>query len=281
MIYFMNDKVYYILLVGVTLACAFIISQIIRKILNKVVQNYSDKIKADPTNFSFINNSISFLIYSIAIFFIFIKIPFLKNLGTALFAGAGVLAAIIGFASQKAFSNIISGIFILIFKPFRVGDIIEVSSSKIGRVEEITLRHTTIRNFENRRIVIPNSIISDDTIVNSNLTDERIRKHIEIDVTYSSNLNKCMNIIEEVISNHPLLIDGRTDEEKNNSEPIILVKVISLTEYSVKIRAWVWANNSSDAFILQCDVLKSIKETFDKEEDVQLAFVEPSIALQR
>ena len=60
------------------------------------------------------------------------------------------MVAIIGFASQKAFSNIISGIFILIFKPFRVKDTIEFLDSTKGVVEEITLRHTIIRNYENR-----------------------------------------------------------------------------------------------------------------------------------
>ena len=102
----------------------------------------------------------------------------MKSLGTALFAGAGILAVIVGFASQKAFANIISGIFILISKPFKMSDIIEFTDGKKGVVEEITLRHTIIKDYENRRIIIPNSIISEETIINSNIQDEKIRKHI-------------------------------------------------------------------------------------------------------
>jgi small-conductance mechanosensitive channel len=66
------------------------------------------------------------------------RFPALNNFSTALFSAAGFTAAVIGFASQKALSNIISGIFILIFKPFRVEDIIEINSENKGTVEEVT-----------------------------------------------------------------------------------------------------------------------------------------------
>jgi len=120
----------YVLLVVITLVIAFILSLILRKLLNVFIKRYAKKLKTDPTNFSFIKNSVGFLIYTSAIIFIFFKIPYLKSIGTALFAGAGILAVVVGFASQKAFSNIISGIFILIFKPFKISDIIEFKDGK-------------------------------------------------------------------------------------------------------------------------------------------------------
>ena len=120
-----KETINYILLVVITLAIAIVLSLIIRKLLSAYINNYAEKLKTDPTNFLFIKNSVGFIIYSAAIIFIFIKIPYLKSLGTAIFAGAGILAVVIGFASQSALSNIISGIFILIFKPVKVSDIIE------------------------------------------------------------------------------------------------------------------------------------------------------------
>ena len=160
----MTDNYFYFgaLILGVFLI-AFILSFILRRFLNLIIVKYAERIKANPTNFSFLKNSVSIIIFSIAIIFIFLKIPYLRSLGAALFAGAGIMVAVIGFASQKAFSNIISGIFILIFKPFRVKDTIEFLDSTKGVVEEITLRHTIIRNYENRRIIIPNGNISDET----------------------------------------------------------------------------------------------------------------------
>src|SRR5690606_5853274 len=195
----------YLLFAIAVLTVVFLLSTLIRRGINKIVKRNSEILRADPTNFSFIKNSISAVLYISAFIFIFYSIPKLHSASTALFAGAGILAAIIGFASQKAFSNIISGIFILMFKPFRVGDIIDLEDTRKGMVEEITLRHTIIRDYEHRRIVIPNSIISDQSIMNSNIMDERIRKHIVFSISYDSEIDKARNIIRDEIMKHPLL----------------------------------------------------------------------------
>ncbi|MCB9363827.1 MAG: mechanosensitive ion channel family protein [Flavobacteriales bacterium] len=254
----------HILLVVSTIVVAFLISLIVRKIAQTIIKKYSERIKVDPTNYSFLKNSLSFIIFSIAIIFIFVKIPFFNSLGNALFAGAGVIAAIIGFASQKAFSNIISGVFILIFKPFRVGDTINFSTYK-GVVEEITLRHVVIIDYENRRIVIPNSIISEDTIINSDITDEKIRKHLEFGISYDSNIDKAIEIIQKEAEKHPLLLDNRSVEEINNGTPKVLVRVIEHADFKIRLKAYLWSNSNDDSFVLCCDLLKSVKEEFDKQ----------------
>ena len=161
-----STNFYYGTLILGTLLVAIVLSIVLNRLMKLFIEKYSERLKVNPTNFSFLKNSTSFIVFSLAILFIFIKIPYLRSLGTALFAGAGVMVVIVGFASQKAFSNIISGVFILIFKPFRVDDMIEFLNGTRGIVEEITLRHTVIRNFENRRIIIPNGNISEDTIIN-------------------------------------------------------------------------------------------------------------------
>ena len=201
-----NEYLRYVVFIAIVIFIAFAASMLLRIVINQFVRRFSDTIKADPTNFSFIKNSVSFLVYTIALVVIFYEIPSLKAFGKAIFAGAGILAAIIGFASQKAFSNIISGIFILIFKPFRVGDTVEFGSVYKGIVEEITLRHTVIKDYENRRVLVPNSIISDDTIINSNVTDTMIRKHVVFGISYDSDVDKAIKIIQEEAIKHPLFI---------------------------------------------------------------------------
>jgi len=260
-----NSYFYYGALIFGTLLFAFIVSFIVRKLLNLFILKYSERLKADPTNFSFLKNSVSILIYTIAIIFIFLKIPYLRSLGTALFAGAGIIAMVIGFASQKAFSNIISGIFILIFKPFRVNDTIEFLNSSKGVVEEITLRHTIIRNYENRRIIIPNGNISDDTIINSNILDQKIRMHIEFGISYDSNIEKATKIIQEESMKHPSFLDNRSKEEKQHNKPEVLVRLIDLADFSLILKAYVWSSNNDDAYALKCDVLKSVFDRFNKE----------------
>lgn len=266
-----NDSIKYSILVIGTFLVAFLLVAIIRKIASKLINESSERIKVDPTNFSFIKNSLSFFIYFAAIIFIFLNVPSLRAYGSALFAGAGILAAIIGFASQKAFSNIITGIFILIFKPFRVGDVIEISNNRIGTVEEITLRHTIIKNFKNERVIVPNSIISDDIIINSTITDNKILNRIEVGISYDSDIDKAFKIMQEECEKHPFIIDNRTPEEKKKKLPLARVIVYELADYSVNLRAYAWTEDFDAAFQMKADLLKSIKERFDKE-DIEIPF---------
>ena len=255
---------YVILIVGV-MAAAILLSTLLRKALSLFITKYAKKLNANPTNFSFLKNSVSFIIYSLAVIFIFIKIPYLKTLGTAMFAGAGILVAIIGLASQKAFTNIFSGLFILIFKPFRIEDIIEFGNNQMGVVEEITLRHTIIRNYENRRIIIPNSTISDEIIINSSIADEKIKKHIEFGISYDSSIDKAIEIIKDEAEKHPYFMDVRSINEINEGVPAVVVRVIGHLDFAINLKAYVWTKNNDDAFVLKCDLLKSVKERFDKE----------------
>lgn len=263
-----------------TLVFAMVLSYILRKGLSLIIVKYAEIIKADPTNFSFLKNSISFVIYILAFIIVFRRIPALKPIGDALFASAGVIAAVVGFASQKAFSNIISGVFILIFKPFHVGDVIEVSTKGKGEVEEITLRHTIIRNPENRRIIIPNSIISEETIINSNLIDINVRKQIEIPISHESNTDLAITIIKEEALNHELCIDNRTEEEKEEEGEIVVVRLVRITDFAIVLRAYAWAEGNDNAFFLKCDLLKSIRERFKEEESINIPYPQQIITLK-
>lgn len=259
-----DENLKYGLLIFGTLLIVWLISFLLRKVLDFFIKKNSKQLFVDPTNFIFLKNSISFVLFGIGLFWVFTKIPYFQTLGTALFASAGVFAAIIGFASQKAFANIIGGIFILIFKPFRVGDALEIANGQKGIVEEITLRHTVIKDYEFKRIVIPNSIISEDTIINSSLMDEKIRKQIEIGIAYDANLEKAEEIIREVIINHPFFIDNRTIEEKKNNEHAVPIKVSNLGDFSVTLKAFVWTQNFETSVELERDIFRSVKLAFDK-----------------
>lgn len=262
----MKPDLKYWLIVAGLVVLAYIVSFIFRRVLSAIIRKKSENIGEDPTKFVFLKNSVSFLIFTTAVIIIFILTPGLDSIGKGIFAGAGILAATIGFASQKAFSNILSGIFILIFKPFRVRDTVEIISENTkGVVEEITLRHTVIRNYENRRIIIPNAVISETTLINSSITDQRIRKHVEFGISYDSDIDSAKHIIREEILNHPLYKDERTDEEKAGGEPDVPMRIVELGDFAVKIRAYVWASSNDDAFVLQCDVLESVKKRFDRE----------------
>jgi len=259
------EIIQYLLIPAIILVSASLLVYVVRKSVGLFLHSRSSFLKVDPTNYSFLSHSISFLIYLLAVGFIIYTIPELRELGAGLFAGAGIVAAILAFASQAAFSNIISGIFIVIFRPFRVGDIIEIDRDQFtGTVEDITLRHTVIRDFENKRIITPNSMISNKTIVNNNIGDERIAKHIEIGISYDSDVDLAISIIQAEAEAHPLVIDPRTDQERKAGIPMVRVRLVGLEEYSVKIRAWVWSDSPLNSYEAFWDLLKTIKRRFEE-----------------
>lgn len=198
----------------VVLIVSFVVSRILRYIIGRFIRGAAKKLNVDPTRYNFFKNAVDFIIFLIAFIIIFRSIPAFKTVGTTLLTGAGVLAAIVGFASQSAFSNIISGFFLVIFKPFSVGDRVRIGQLYAGDIEDITLRHTIIKDFENRRVVIPNSIISTETIINSTLTDEKTCMFIEIPVSFSANIIKAISIIQEEATRHPFCIDNRRIDKR-------------------------------------------------------------------
>jgi small-conductance mechanosensitive channel len=262
----------YVIFAIIVLVVAFIIGRILRYLIGRGVKGASLKLNiVDPTKYNFLKNAVEFVVYIIAFIVIFNAIPTLKDYGAALFAGAGVLAAIVGFASQSAFSNIISGIFIVIFRPISVGDRVKVGQLYQGDVEDITLRHTIIKDFENRRIVIPNSVMNSETIVNSTIEDEKVCMFIEVGITLDSNIDLAMQIMAEECEAHPKNIDNRNDQEIKSNDPVVDVKLISFQESAQQLRAYAWARTASEGFDMKCDLLKTIKSRFDKA-GIQIAY---------
>ena len=119
----------------------------------------------------------------------------MKTLGHSILAGAGIISLVAGLASQQALSNIMSGFLIVLFKPFKINDRITFNQTYTGTGEEINLRQVILRDFENNRIVVPNSVISSNVIVNSNLNDTKICKMIEIGIGYSSDIISSLLIV--------------------------------------------------------------------------------------
>jgi len=219
----------------------------------------------DQTTSSFIQRLIVYTLYIIGMAIFLSLIPGMEKVSSSILAGAGIMAMAVGFASQEALSNFVSGLFIVFGKPFRIGDSIMIDSVVNGTVAEITLRHTIIKSLDNRMIIIPNSKINSSTIVNSTIGEQDTCSFIEVGVSYDTNLDKAINVMRDEIMHHPLLIDRRTPEEKQGNTPQVVIRVITLGDSAITLKAWAWAANAGNAFVLKCDLLKSIKERFDKE----------------
>ncbi|TVQ03055.1 MAG: mechanosensitive ion channel family protein [Balneolaceae bacterium] len=249
----------------IVLLITYLLVRIVNRIYHRFIERSAKKGDENLTTYKFLEHSISVVLYLIGISFAISMIPFLKPVAQSILGAAGIMAIAIGFAAQQALGNIISGIFIVISKPFQINDRISFNDGLRGVVEDISLRHTVIRNFENQRIIIPNSIISNQMIINSNYTDTKICRLIDIGISYGSDLDLSKQIIREEIENHPLSFDNRTPEDIEKGTPKVMVRVIEFADSSVNLRAWAWAEDAPNAFVMTCDVLESIKKRFDRE----------------
>lgn len=250
--------------IAILLFTAFL-AWIVRRTLTRFIERSSNELNNDSTNYRFMSHVIVALIYVTGFSYAVYLIPFLRHIATSLMGAAGILAVAVGFASQHALGNIISGFFIVMYKPYKINDRITLKMDIRGIVEDINLRHTIIRNFENQRIIIPNSLMSNEILTNSNFTDDKICRFIEIGISYGSDVEKAKEIMADEVQNHPDYLDVRTSEDIKEGIPPVTVRVLSLGDSSVHLRAWAWASGPTTAFIMSCDLIESIKKRFDAE----------------
>ncbi len=241
------------------------VAKVIFRLLSQYFEQTSRIINVDPTQYRFLKHLIMGVVYLCGIGLAIYTIPSMRQLSLSIFASSGIAAVIVGFAAQQALSHLVSGMFIIIFKPFRVGDRIRIYGKDVaGIVEDLTLRHTIIKTMENKRVVVPNSVMSAEIIENANLED-KICKFFEIGISYDSDIDKAIKILREEAMKHPGTIDNRSDEDILLNAPIVWVEVINLGESSVDLRAWIWTKGVPEAFDLTCDLNKNVKKRFDSE----------------
>lgn len=245
-----------------------------KSIKEKIENNY------DPTNFKFLRYVGVFAIYSVGLLLSLLAFPSLKGVAQTVLGGAGVIALIVGVASQEALSNLIGGFFIITFKPFKIGDLVKVTDTMVGTVIDITLRHTIIRNFENKMIVIPNSIINKEKLINYDMGELKCCERIEIGISYDSDIDLAKKIMQEECENHPLILDNRSDLDIQEGKPVVKTALTQLNDSSMTIRAWAWGRNFGEIFQLKIDVFESVKKRFDKE-GIEIPFPYRTIVMKQ
>ena len=179
----------------------------------------------------------------------------------------GSCAVAIGLALQGGLSNIAGGLIILIFKPFKVGDYIEVSG-KEGTVKSITMFYTTITTFDNKLIQLPNGSLSNSNITNYTANKKR-RVDIDISVSYSSDIDKVKKVINELISKNELVL-----QEENN-----YVKLSKHDDSALvfAVRVWTKTENYWDLYF---DLMESIKKTLDKNK-IEIPFPQMDVHINK
>ena len=221
--------------------------------------------REEMTRYRFFRNGVRTMMVILALVAIIYTIPSLRSFALTLFAGAGILAVVIGFAAQKAFSDIISGAFIVAFKPFRVGDFIQAGEASVfGTVEDINLRHTTILTFENRRLVIPNSILSEDRILNSSIKYESTCEVIEFELALHADVELAISLLQHQALLHPDRIKSPDVTNMEKPGEAITVRLVKINEGAITLRTYVWAKDPVTARRMHYDMNEAMLRIFNE-----------------
>jgi len=164
----------------------------------------------------------------------------------------GATGFVVAFALQDTLSNFASGLMIMFYKPFDVGDVVDVSGV-VGKVKSMTLVTTTIMTPDNKLMVVPNNSIWGNII--TNVTGSRVRRvDLVFGIGYEADINKAQQVLEEILDQHKLVLE----------EPESQVHLHELADSSVNFicRPWV---KTSDYWTVYWEVTRNVKERFDAE----------------
>jgi small conductance mechanosensitive channel len=225
----------------------FIIGRIVVSIAVGFVRKLMRKGGTDETLVAFLGSLIKFALLAIVI------IASLGALGiqtTSFVAILGAAGLAIGLAMQGSLSNFASGVLLIIFRPFRVGDFIDAGGS-MGSVKEVSVFTTTLNTPDNKRVIIPNAAITSGNITNFSAEDNR-RVDMKFGIGYGDDIKKTKETLEEIIKADSRIL----------ADPAPTVAVSELADSSVNfvVRPWV---KKEDYWAVFFDVHEKVKLTFD------------------
>jgi len=184
-----------------------------------------------------------------------------------LLAGLGIAGFIVGFALQDTLSNFASGMMILGYRPYDVGDAVEVAGV-LGVVSEMNLVSTTIKTFDNQKLIVPNSKIWGNVI--RNLTAENTRRvDLVFGISYGDDIAKAEALLREEVEKHELVL----------AEPEPVIRVSELADSSVNfiVRPW---SKTVDYWTVYWDLTRNVKLRFD-EEGITIPFPQRDVHMHK
>ncbi len=227
----------------------FIVGKIVARMISNAVAKAMTKAKVEETLVKFTKNMLFVAIM------VFVVIAAISKMGVETTSFAAVVAAAglaIGLSLQGTLSNFASGVLLIIFRPFKVGDFIEAGGVS-GIVEEIQIFCTLMRSGDNKQIIIPNSQVMGTTITNYSTKPTR-RVDLVIGVGYGDDLQKVRSVLEDILAK----------DERILQDPAPTIGVVELGDSSVNfaVRPWV---NSGDYWPVYFDLNETVKVRFDSE----------------
>lgn len=221
------------------------------KITNRLVNAMEKRLNKKSYDPMIISFAIPMVRISVKVLIGLTVINFVGVQTTSIVAAIGGAGFAVGLAFQGSLSNFAGGILLLVLKPFKVNDYIEVGNNK-GSVESISIFYTYLRTFDNKRIVIPNSSVTNSSIINYTTHDQR-RIDYTIGVAYESDIDFVKKIIKDVIEEDPLIL--------TDPNPVIGLGTFASSSINFDIKLWV---KTPDYWTVYYRFNESIKRSFNK-----------------
>lgn len=241
----------YVIPWGINIAMAlaiFIIGRMVVSTLTKVLRTVLGKSKMDQILINFVASIFK------TILLLFVVIASLDKLGvdtTSLIALLGAAGLAVGLALQGSLQNFASGVMLIIFRPFKAGDFVEVAGTS-GVVETISIFSSTLRTGDNREIIIPNGSIYGGTITNNSARDTR-RIDMVFGIGYDDDIKKAKELLDQMINaDERVLADPK---------PVIAVSELADSSVNFVVRPWV---KTSDYWAVKWDFTEAVKLKFDE-----------------
>ncbi len=205
-----------------------------------------------------INKVVSVFIYLFAIAIILEH--FHKDISSIVVSlGIGSLA--IGLAAQDTLANMISGIFIMVDRPFRIGDRVKLETGEIGDVIDIGLRSTKIATFDHTVLIVPNAMMAKSKLTNYCYPDEKINIKVTVGVAYGTDSEKAKKIILNLVKS--------TDGVLDDPEPSIYF--VNMGDFSIDFLVVAWTDSYRNQFVIKCKMLENIYNGL-MEEGIEIPF---------
>lgn len=250
---FVEDNIPTIISFGIKVLLAlvfFFVGGKIIKWLRKVVKRSLERTGADTGVMQFVDSMLKFGLYALLIFMIATNFGVESSSVAALIASAGVA---IGLALQGSLSNFAGGILILLLKPFAVGDYISVTQEGIeGTVKEIQIFYTKMVTVDNQTVVVPNSILTSNSLTNVTARPER-KLDLKVGISYNADMKAAKRIVENMLRSDPSVIQ--------DEEIVVFVSDLADSAVIIGLRAWV---KTEEYWATRWRLLEQIKTRFDE-----------------
>jgi small conductance mechanosensitive channel len=242
----------------------FVVGRLVIKSMLGIIHKLLNKSNLDEMLTNFILSLLNILLM------MFLIIAVLDRLGvqtTSLVAIFGAAGLAIGLSLQGTLQNFSAGVLIIIFKPFKIGDFVEVAGIT-GIVEKITIFNTVMKTLDNREITIPNGMVYGGVLINYSAKDTR-RLDLVFGIGYDDDIKKAKEVLNKIINS----------DERILKDPAPLVAVGELGDSSINfnVRPWV---KSEDYWDVRADLLERVKLEFDAN-DISIPYPQMDIHLDK